>query len=81
MKVRILFFAQARDRAGQAERLIELPEGSRVADLVRRVRAEHPALEPLWAHLAIAVDGRLAAETAPLNDGSEVALLPPVSGG
>jgi MoaE-MoaD fusion protein len=81
MRIRILFFAQARDRAGHAERQIELPEGSRVADLKQRVRADHPALEPLWAHLAIAVDGRLAEESAALKDGAEVALLPPVSGG
>ena len=81
MKIRILFFAQARDRAGHAERQIELPAGSRVADLKHRVRAEHPALEPLWAHLAIAVDGRLVEDGAPLKDGAEVALLPPVSGG
>ena len=81
MRIRILFFAQARDRAGHAETQIELPDGSRVADLKQRVRADHPALEPLWAHLAIAVDGRLAEESVALRDGAEVALLPPVSGG
>jgi molybdopterin converting factor small subunit len=81
--IKILLFAQARERAGRRELSLEMPEGSRVADFVRRMRSEHPSLDPLWPHLAIAVDGRLVEEdaAAPLQDGAEVALLPPVSGG
>ena len=60
---------------------MELPAGSRVADLRRRLDADHPALGPLWPRLAVAVDGRLGGDDAPLADGCEVALLPPVSGG
>jgi molybdopterin converting factor subunit 1 len=81
VRIKILLFAQARDRAGRPELSIEMPAGSVVADLVRRLSADHPALGQLWPHLAIAIDGRLVDEAAPLADGAEVALLPPVSGG
>ena len=81
MNVTILLFAQARDRAGRGRIELELPANSRVADVLATVRREHPDLEPLWPHLAVAVDGELAAADAPLRDGVEIALLPPVSGG
>lgn len=81
MTITVLFFAQARERAGRDAAAFDLPDGSRLADLIARVRAEHPGLEPLWPHLAVAVDGQLAPSDVALSSGAEVALLPPVSGG
>ena len=78
----MLSFATALDAVGRAEMEHELADGSTVADLVERLTAAHPGLEPLWPRLAVAVDGEVASDrTAPLRDGAEVALLPPVSGG
>jgi MoaE-MoaD fusion protein len=81
MRIRLLAFASAGDALGAGESEIELPEGSRVADLRERLDREHPALAPLWPRLAVAVDGRIAGPGEALTDGCEVALLPPVSGG
>ncbi|HWN44784.1 MAG TPA: molybdenum cofactor biosynthesis protein MoaE [Thermoanaerobaculia bacterium] len=81
MKIRLLAFASAGDALGATEAEIELPDGSRVADLRARLDRDHPALAPLWPRLAIAVDGRISGPDEPLQDGIEVALLPPVSGG
>lgn len=82
MIVRVLSFATALDAVGSAETEHDLPDGSTVADLVERLTAAYPALEPLWPRLAVAVDGEVATDrSAPLHDGAEVALLPPVSGG
>ena len=81
MKIRLLAFASAGDALGATETEMELPEGSRVADLRARLDREHPALTPLWPRLAVAVDGRISSPDEPLQDGIEVALLPPVSGG
>jgi len=81
MRVTVLFFAQARERAGRASVTLELPAGSRLADARAAIALAHPGLEPLWPHLALAVDGVLAREDAPVRDGAELALLPPVSGG
>ncbi len=81
MKIRVVSFATAADALGAPEREMELPDGTRVADLRRILEAEHPDLAPLWPRLAVAVDGEIARGETAIPDGAEVALLPPVSGG
>ncbi len=81
MKVHLLAFASAGDALGATEMELELPDGSRVADLRARLDRDHPKLGPLWPRLAVAVDGQIAGPDALLTEGVEVALLPPVSGG
>lgn len=82
MRVRVLAFATAATALGGTEHSLELDAGATVADLAARLLAAHPALVPLWPRLAIAVAGQLARDPAtPLTEGTEVALLPPVSGG
>lgn len=81
MRIRLLAFASAADALGGGEMDLELPEGSRVADLRGRLDPRYPRLAPLWSRLAVAVDGRVVPPEEPLRDGAEVALLPPVSGG
>lgn len=81
MKIHLLAFASAGDALGAGEMDLEMPDGSRVADLRERLDRDHPKLAPLWPRLAVAVDGRVVTPDAALTDGAEVALLPPVSGG
>lgn len=81
MKVQLLAFASACEALGHPSLEIELPTGSTLADLRRRMLSDHPDLEDLWPRLAVAVDGELVDAQTVLTDGCEVALLPPVSGG
>lgn len=81
MIITVLFFAQVREHAGRDRQTLELPKGSLVVDALAALEREHPALAALRPHLAVAVDQRLARLDAPLTHGSELALLPPVSGG
>jgi molybdopterin synthase catalytic subunit len=81
MNVTVRLFARCRDLAGAGSVSVALPPGATVAELRRRLAAEHPALAALLPRCAIAVDGEFAEETQPLPRDAEVALLPPVSGG
>jgi MoaE-MoaD fusion protein len=76
MQVSIRLFAGLRERAGTGARTLELAEGATLGDV-------WPALglgdEPNG--LLYAVNKRYANGDAPLADGDEVALIPPVSGG
>jgi molybdopterin synthase catalytic subunit len=81
MKVRLLPFATVREALGQPSLEIEVPEGSTLADLAGQLMTEHPGLQALWPRLAVAVNGELVDSQTVLEEGCEVALLPPVSGG
>ena len=73
--------ASAAELLGTAERSFELGPDATVASLRRALAVTHPDFERWGARLAISVEGELAADSRILEEGSEVALLPPVSGG
>lgn len=81
MRVQARLFAGTRDAVGASHVALDLPDGSRVRDLVDALCARHPRLGPYRPHLRLAQDGAFVAPDAPLRDGAEVALMPPVSGG
>ena len=81
MRVRILFFGQLKEVAGRERDTLELPEGARVADLLRRYAEVKPALEPYYDAMAVALNQEYSEAEAALHEGDEVALIPPVSGG
>jgi molybdopterin converting factor small subunit len=81
MNLRILAFASASDALGAAETRLEIAGAGSVGDLRRILVERFPALGPLGARLAIAIDGELVRDDAPLRADAEIALLPPVSGG
>jgi molybdenum cofactor cytidylyltransferase len=81
MKVHVRLFALARQRAGRPEVVVELPEPATVADLKRALAETLPELAPLASSLMIAVDSEYAGDDLHISPGSEVAVIPPVSGG
>ena len=76
MRVTVRLFAGLRERAGFAERSVELPEDARVADVWGVL-----ALGEEPGGLLYAVNHEYAAPDRPLAEADEVAVIPPVSGG
>jgi molybdopterin synthase catalytic subunit len=82
MQLRLLTFASASDAVGANEVTLELDSKTlTVGELKAELEVRYPALGGLWSRLAVALDGEIAADDQEISDGSEVALLPPVSGG
>jgi molybdopterin converting factor subunit 1 len=81
MRVRVRVFARLRELAGRDHWECDVPAGASVADLWRQVSHEHEALAPYGATVSCAVNTAFARKNATLQDGDEVAFLPPVSGG
>ena len=81
MILQVRLFARARDLAGADTVRVELSEGATVADLRRRLAADHPVLAGLLERSALAVENDFADDLRVLSAHDEVALLPPVSGG
>ena len=78
MRVTLLAFAQARDELGFSEQSIELEESSHLEDLLT---AACPGILERLPGTRVAINHRYVIGNPELNDGAEVALLPPVSGG
>jgi len=81
MRVRVLFFGVLKDLIPAQPGELELPDGSRVGDLIDQYRTRFAGRDAVWASLAVAVNRQYVTVSHLLEDGDEVALLPPVSGG
>jgi molybdopterin synthase sulfur carrier subunit len=79
-RVRLRFFARYADAVGRAEALVSVALPATVADIVRWARAL-PGGEALPERPLAAVNLRHARLDTPVQDGDEVALLPPLAGG
>ena len=80
MRVTVLFFGVLREMLASGSQTLDLAEGARVESVLEHYRALLPG-QNVWGSLAIAVNQTYAHQAQPLQDGDEVALLPPVSGG
>lgn len=93
MKLRVQYMAQLRTVIGQTEEFIELPDGSRLSDVLIQLAARHSVArshlltdtgQPRPSLLIIineaAVSARDAATTE-LRSNDVLTLLPPIAGG
>ncbi len=85
MKVRVLYFAWLRERAGRAEEHVTLPDGvGTVGELVGWLRARDAVGEAAFQNAGIvraAVNQAVATPDTRIAPGDEVAFFPPVTGG
>ena len=83
MTVRVLFFSTLRDLTGAEEVVETLDDGRvwRVADLLERFHARHPGLRAWDSRILVAVDREWTDRDRVLEDGQEIAVMPPVQGG
>jgi MoaE-MoaD fusion protein len=79
--VRVRLFAMQRELAGTREVQLDLPSGATVADAWDAVASQHPMLAPGRPSVRFARNGDYAEPATALEEGDEVAFIPPVSGG
>jgi molybdopterin converting factor subunit 1 len=77
----VRLFASYRERVGQAELALDLPEGATAGSLAVQMAARFPNLTRDPDKLVVAVNQEYRDHDYPLSDEDEVALIPPVSGG
>lgn len=77
MKIEVLLFGQISEIAGQ--KLIMMENVKDKNELLRAVYAAYPALSDM--RFKIAINQQITETNLKLNDGDEVALLPPFAGG
>ncbi len=79
--IRVLLFAQLKDRMGASEMTLSLPSGSTGRELLNAFSRRDPTLRPLLNVSRLAVGQEYVSWDHPLREGNEVAVIPPVSGG
>jgi molybdopterin converting factor subunit 1 len=81
MKISVKLFAVARDRVGASEVDVEVASPGTVRALRGALIEQYPVLRDIVPHVRFAVDSEYAADSAAISLQSEVAVIPPVSGG
>jgi molybdopterin converting factor small subunit len=81
MQIRLMLFALYRDLAGVEEMTLDLPVGATARDAVSVLRGRSSGLGRLPAAPVVARNRVYAGLDDRLEEGDELALLPPVAGG
>ena len=80
MTVRVLLFASYADAIGKSELALELPQGSRVSDVLARVKLMATG-KRIPDKPMVAVNQRYVRDDQTVTAADEVAIIPPVAGG
>ena len=81
LQVRVLLFSVLREELGTPELTVELEAPATGADLLDRLAAEYEAVRSRRPAIRLAVEEAFASEEVVLEEGQDVALVTPVSGG
>jgi molybdopterin synthase catalytic subunit len=81
MKVSVLYFATLRDRVGRRQEQLELSSATSAAEFKRRIGEIHPEIKQALPTTIVAVNREYVREDYVIQEGDEIALFPPVSGG
>jgi molybdopterin synthase catalytic subunit len=81
LRIHVRLFAMQRELAGTRALDLELAAGATIEDAWRGLVDRYPALAPGRPAVRFARNGAYEAPETALEDGDEVAMIPPVSGG
>lgn len=81
IQVHVRFFAGHRDIVRAPSKTYEIAEGMTVSDLWQHIVADYPALQGAGSYVRFAINQQFSDPITVLQDGDEVAYIPPVSGG
>jgi molybdopterin converting factor subunit 1 len=81
MQIHVRYFAVVRERLRSDGETLEVPAGADVRSAIDVLAERHADLRRLRKYLQVAVNKEMVPLTQALNDGDELALIPPVAGG
>ena len=81
VRVKILYFAQAREAAGTRSEYFSLDDRASISAMLSKAFTSHPKLKEIEKSLKVALNEDIIEDDARLHEGDRIALLPPVVGG
>jgi molybdopterin synthase catalytic subunit len=80
-RVKLLFFATLRDRAGVKSMELEVPADLTVQGLKDKLGSEYPNLRDSMSSVIVTVNREFAFDEAVIPPNAELGMFPPVAGG
>lgn len=80
-RIKLLFFATIRDRAGTKSMELDIPENLTVQGLKDKLADEYPNLKESMKSVLTTIEREYAFDDAVIPPNAEMAMFPPVSGG
>jgi molybdopterin converting factor subunit 1 len=80
-RVKLLFFATLRDRAGTRSIELDIPSDLTIQGLKDKISEEYPNLKDSMSSVLITINREYAFDEAVIPQNAELAMFPPVSGG
>jgi molybdopterin converting factor subunit 1 len=80
-KIKLVFFATIRDRAGTKSLELDIPVDLTIQGLKEKLSADYPNLKESMKSVLITINREYAFDDAIVPSNAEVAMFPPVSGG
>jgi len=81
MRIVVKYFSALRDITGKVQEEVDLVDGATLSQLLQWFFDTYPKAEAFKDELLVLVNGRTVDSSYVLQNGDEVALMPPVSGG
>ncbi len=81
MQITLLLFAHIREKIGLPRLTVDLPDGSTIADLQVQLILRYPNAAPILSVCRFSVNAEYGDPQSTLSEGTEVGVIPPVSGG
>lgn len=80
-RIKLLFFATLRERAGMRSLNLEISEDLTIQGLKNKLAQEYPNMAPSMSSVLVSIDREYAFDETVIPQNAEIALFPPVSGG
>jgi molybdopterin converting factor subunit 1 len=81
MEITVKLFALMREKAGTDTIALQVPQDASVSQALEILQGQYPALALYTPRVRLALGQHFVDAATTLQDGDELALIPPVSGG
>ncbi len=81
MKVQVQFYSRLRDLVGLSDTEVDVPDGTKVSDLLEKLYRETPTLREWNKSILVASGVEFVSRDHVLREGEAISVMPPVQGG
>ena len=81
MKIHVQYFSRLRDLVGRLETELDVPSGTKAADLLETIYSETPALRDWDKSILVASGVEFVGRDYVLKPDDQISIMPPVQGG